>query len=439
MDTDPRQNTITAYFSVLNEMDLLMKQNTKLSKLLQHVHEKKNELTSPGIIQTNQPTLFARLMESATKNSEKFPNTRRYTEVIKKFSTSLFIYSGPLAYNFIQQNMPATLPSLRTVQRSVRKEYLVIKDGEFRFDGLLKHLKRYGCPNIVSIGEDATRLISRVDYDNNNDELVGFVLPVNSQSGLPILDSFKATSFDAIEHHFTVGSIANYAFVYVAQPLSKSAPSFIIACLSTDNRFKAEHVTKRWRYIHSECMKLGIRVIAFGADGDSREMKSMRAACQLHYKPDDLTNSSLSSILPQMKLPKSWLNWFALKNPTNACYVQDIVHIAVKMKSRLLKPSIILPLGKYTAGAHNLALIRTSFHKGEHGMREKDLNQKGKQNYESVMRITSCSVIELLKKTPDGLGTLYYLDVMCNIIDSYLNKQLSPLDRIEKIWYACFF
>ena len=57
-------------------------------------------------------------------------------------------------------------------------------------------------------------------------------------------------------------------------------------------------------------------------------------------------------------------------------YVQDAVHVAVKLKSRLIKPSIILPLGDYIAGVHHLNLIHKTFNRDEHGLREKDINHK---------------------------------------------------------------
>ena len=62
--------------------------------------------------------------------------------------------------------MPQALPSLRSVQRSVHNEYLIIHEGQFRFDELLVHLNRYNSPKVITIGEDATRLIARVDYDS---------------------------------------------------------------------------------------------------------------------------------------------------------------------------------------------------------------------------------------------------------------------------------
>ena len=70
-------------------------------------------------------------------------------------------------------------------------------------DGLLVHLNSYDAPKVVTIGEDAARLISRVEYDSETVRLVGFVLSCDRE-GLPLTDAFIAVSFEAIEEAFSV-------------------------------------------------------------------------------------------------------------------------------------------------------------------------------------------------------------------------------------------
>ena len=115
------------------------------------------------------------------------------------------------------------------------------------------------------------------------------------------------------------------------------------------------------------------------------------------------------------------------------------LHITVKLKARLLKPSTVLPLGSFVAGAHHIKVIQSSNSKGEHGLRDKDLNHKDRQNFEAVNCITSTSVISLLDKMPDALGTIAYLRMTKDVSESFLDTKLHPLDRIEKIWCAVFF
>ena len=89
---------------------------------------------------------------------------------------------------------------------------------------------------VVAIGEDATRLISRVEYDNETNRLVGFVLSCDGR-GLPLNDSIIAVSFEAIEQAFEVADVAKYAFVYMAQPLKEGVPSFCLVWAQTTRCF----------------------------------------------------------------------------------------------------------------------------------------------------------------------------------------------------------
>ena len=132
------------------------------------------------------------------------------------------IYAGPLAYEFLQQNLPQALQCLWTV---IHSEYKTIVEGDFRFDDLLHHINQYKAPMMVTIGEDAIRVIARLEYDCETDSCVGFVLPI-AKIGLPILDSFIAVSFSTIENMFSSNQIAKYDYVYMAQPLGENVPDF---------------------------------------------------------------------------------------------------------------------------------------------------------------------------------------------------------------------
>ena len=236
---------------------------------------------------------------------------------------------------------------------------------------------------------------------------------------------------------FQSGIIAKY---YMAQPLTQGVPAFCLACLGTDNKFTAEHILKRWQYIYLECKKLGITVINFGADGDSRELKSMQVSTHLLFSSaNPLASLSPSNSSDKVSIPAEWRQWFAVRKPSAISYVQDVVHVAVKLKSRLIKPSIVLPLGHYVAGVHHLHLVHTNFNKDEHGLRERDINHKDKQNYEAVLRMTSKTMFHLFKSIPDAKGTSAYLFIMRCVVDSYLDKSLQPLERVKKAWLGVFF
>jgi len=86
-------------------------------------------------------------------------------------------------------------------------------------------------------------------------------------------------------------------------------------------------------------------VISFGGDGDSRLMKAMRVSLSTSlltpdHDPLQLNYSSCASI------PKSRNNWFCITLKT-VIFVQDTIHLAVKLKSRLLNPTVnvVLKMG----------------------------------------------------------------------------------------------
>jgi len=423
---DPQQTKITSFFQVVSDIERFI-QNVP------HIEEMFNKTQYQGANDqdSKQQSLIHCLMSNATKNCAVLPHQRRHEEILKKFATSLFIYCGSLSYNFLHQNLPNAIPSLRTVQRIVSKEYNPLHEGEFRFDELLMHLNLYKCSKVVAIGEDATRIIARVEYDSESDRLVGFVLPCNDE-GLPILSSFSVANFDSIKKAFQTGDVAKLAFVYMAQPLSEGVPAFCLACLGTNNKFTSDLLLKRWKYIYTECQKRGIHVASFGADGDSRELRAMQLSTMSNSPMVLNKHGSLS-------IPSAWSKWYAQQNTTGIAYVQDTVHVAVKLKARLLKPSIVLPLGRFTAGAYHILQVQSLYGKDKHGLRKKDISHKDKQNFDAVIHLTSNSVMTLLSENPDAQGTVAYLRLIQDVVDSYLDKTLNPLQRLEKAWHAVYF
>ena len=147
---------------------------------------------------------------------------------------------------------------------------------------------------------------------------------------------------------------------------------------------------------------------------------------------------SPSSSLTPLKHPENW-KWFRAKYSNSIAYVQDPVHVAVKLKTRMTKPSIVLSIGRYLASVHHLQLAMTSFPKDQHGLQIRDINHKDKQNFEAVMRITHPTFLRVLQQIPDAQGTIEFIRVLRCVVDSYLDEKITPLQHIHKAWYAVFF
>ncbi len=292
-------------------------------------------------------------------NAGKIPVHRRHGEVIKKFAVALYILCGSMAYDFIYYNLPQALPSLRTVQSTVQSKYKHIHEGSFRFNDLADYLTAHNLPRLVTISEDATRIMKRIEYNPATNSCVGFTLVTNSK-GFFETNMFEASSFERIEAMFKTHTIANYAYMVMAQPLQEGTPSFCISCFGTDNRFTANDVLNRWDYVAHELAKRDIKVVNFAADGDSRLLRA--TLLTLNIKNDGLEPPISKST---HVFSKQFHPWVLVKGiPTVLC-VQDTVHIGVKLKARLLKPSIILPLGNYMASFSHLQMVFELFGKSQ--------------------------------------------------------------------------
>ncbi len=165
-------------------------------------------------------------------------------------------------------------------------------------------------------------------------------------------------------------------------------------------------------------------------------MRSMRITLPL-LTVDPLLEMSLNRSLNCTGVPDILSHWLCMKTiPTISC-VQDIVHVRVKLKAHFLKPSIVLPIGNYIATKAHFQMIVKLYGKEKHGLRTRDIDHRDKQNFDAVGHLIKASY--LLDDLPDAVGTNYYINVMKSVVDSYLDKSLSPKQRIEEAWYAVFF
>lgn len=109
--------------------------------------------------------------------------------------------------------------------------------------------------------------------------------------------------------------------------------------------------------------KVGIKILGFFSDGDTRLLKAMR----------------LKNYIPNSR----------------QSYIQDVVHIATKLRTRILKPGIILPMGVYMVSINHLKSMTETFSKDKHLLTNTDLNPVDKMNFRSAEKTCSHNVIEL--------------------------------------------
>ena len=114
---------------------------------------------------------------------------------------------------------------------------------------------------------------------------------------------------------------------------------------------------------------VGIDIVGISSDGDTRLLKCM--------------------IYKTIATTCSW-DWFQSLMDPEMIFVQDHVHIGAKLKTRLLRPSGVLPFGKYhVASRGHLAELISTISKDHHELTSSFLN-----TYKGQNEITCCSKID---------------------------------------------
>lgn len=382
------------------------------------------------IVNKQESTLLRMLIESARKRAESHgKNGNRYDHVLKLFSSYIFMVGGPILYDTLKENLP--LPSRSQISRFIYDSRPIV-EGEVRAEELKKELEERKLPLKVWISEDGTRCTGKVQYNPKTNELIGFVLPKDKNS-MPIACSFQANSIEEIVKHHEENPLSTYLYVYMAQPLAEDSPAFCLTIFGTDNKFVAEDSLKRINYIIMCLEKQGIDAWGDSSDGDQRPLKVHRIQSELGLVAPDFSEL-------RENLPRNFFPGFHAKVLPKIIPVQDPTHIAGTLRNRALKPSILLPIGKFVVSYAHSENLLDLFTRDKHCLTEKDFSPKDKMNFRSVLRFCDPLVQKLLHDNcPASEATQEYLKIMHYVIDSYLSKQLGILERLYRIWYSVYF
>lgn len=432
---DDRQLLLTSFIPLIQQVKMTLREDSEIGQsfienmliyegdIPEHDPQSSTELPTSEKNSTGIDKFLNTLIDVSKKNSNVKSNRNFFDDVVKKTALYIYYIGGKLLYETLYSNLPKILPSLSTLSRFITKHGRKIQEGIFDFDGLNKFLEERHVPKIVWIAEDATRITSKIEYDSVNNKVMGFSLPL-TKDGVPKTDAFIAESAENIRQYFIEHQKANYAYTIMAQSIISNMPSYCLSIFCTNNKFTHEEVISRWKFIQSEADKYDIKILGFSADGDSRLLKGMRLASQLSKTQNH----------------DAW-KWFHMGNSVirGCSFVQDSVHIGTKLRTRILKPSIVLPLGNFIASSSYLHVLIQEFSKDKHLLVPSDLKAEDKMNFRSAEKMYSDQVRNLLKSIPDTAGTQAFLLVMQYSVTSYCDKTLTIHDRIYRLWYVVFF
>lgn len=278
-------------------------------------------------------------------------------------------------------------------------------EGELRCKELSAYLEKLGTEKIVWLAEDVTAIDPTVNYDVVSDTLVGLVTPFDKRTGCPPPYHYRAATANEITEHMK-NDMAQSIYVVMAQPLNEDYPPFVLQLYGWNNSMTSRDVTKRWYYVEKELKKHGIEVAGYSGDGDAR---------------------ILSSMCKNLFVDSGFLT------------VQDSIHIATKLRNRLLNVDH-LPMGTGKVSVNYLKRLVLNVDKSIHGLCLTDVSPVDRQNFDSFERVTADRVINsLLTHIENSEATVKYLELCRYVVSSYREFDLKPLDRVERMFKAVYF
>lgn len=395
------------------------------------------------------------LIETAEKNSGRNPTGNRYDQILRYFATYVYLMSGKASYETLSANLP--IPHANTIRKINRfcgetlefqsifyflvnyisQNKKTIIEGRLRCSELSDYLDQMELEKFVWLCEDGTGINEKIEFDSRTGQLIGLLLPTESNNGMPKAFSFLARTEEDIKKYVKMPK-STLVQVVLAQPIMPHMPPYILQIFGTDNRFKTEHVMKRWKHIVEELKKCvsfiakksgmfikniivyvhrhGIKVAGISSDGDWRFLNTMLQHTDLNAISSDTTSLTES-----------------------ICYLQDIVHIITKLRNRLLKASIVLPFGCKLVSVAHLKILINEVPKADHGLVYSDICPDDRQNFKSFEKVMEKRVTDALKTYVIGSeGTIMYIDICRKIRSSLYEDNLPPIVRISLLWEATF-
>lgn len=136
----------------------------------------------------------------------------------------------------------------------INKNKQHIIEGALRCRELSEYLDKVKAKRTVWLSEDGSGIVPKICYDSTTNQMVGLVLPLNEETGMPVPFSYTPKSTKDIES-FSKLKKSTLVYIVMAQPLKPATPPFILRIFGIDNTFTALNVLRRWEYTTRELQK----------------------------------------------------------------------------------------------------------------------------------------------------------------------------------------
>lgn len=119
---------------------------------------------------------------------------------------------------------------------------------------------------------------------------------------------------------------------------------------------------------------------------------------------------------------------------------QDTSHIAAKLRNRLLHEGVNLMMGTSKVSVNHLKALVRDVQKSVHGLTYMDVHPIDRMNLVSFEKIVRPRVVNALNNyINNSEGTIKYLNICNDVTSCYLDFDLTPSERILRMWRSLFF
>lgn len=162
-----------------------------------------------------------------------------------------------------------------------------------------------------------------------------------------------------------------------------------------------------------------INVVGIASDADPRLLSSMKFCTQT------LLSSSIEDVL---------------KSGCQVSYLQDTIHLLTKLRNRLLKQYVNLPMGTSQVSVAYLKVLIKTVDKSVHGLVRSDICPDDRQNFKSLQKCFDDRVLNALEHhVPGSNATIMFLKSCREIYSAFYSPHLTPSERVRKLWHTTYF
>lgn len=96
-------------------------------------------------------------------------------------------------------------------------------------------------------------------------------------------------------------------------------------------------------------------------------------------------------------------------------------------------------MGTTKVSVNHLKLLVKNVQKSVHGLSQNDVSPSDRMNFQSFKKIVDKRVIQALQLIPNSEATVQYLIICKDLTSSYLEIDLTPSERLFRMWRSVFF